>query len=153
MSPFFEKCYPLLNGAKNTCARVAESRVAIAAEAKVATMGETAVASENASGMATRIGAPSKPIWSKTKDLSSAQNALKHWRDHGKQFEGIQNSKQYVENVWKFRDRTDVLIKVRANGERVLYDHPNNTFGVFTREGVPKTMFKPIDRMEYFKNQ
>jgi hypothetical protein len=75
--------------AKNTCAKVAESRVAIAAEAKVATMGETTVASENATGMATRIGAPSKPIWSKTKDLSSAQNALKHWRDHGKQFEGI----------------------------------------------------------------
>ena len=43
---------------KNTCAKIAESRVAIAAEARVATMGETAVASENASGMATRIGAP-----------------------------------------------------------------------------------------------
>ncbi len=120
---------------KNTCTGMVESRVAIAAEARVATAGETAVASENASGIATRIGRPSKPIWSKTKKFTSVENALNHWKDHGKEFPGIQNSKQYVENAWKFRDRTDVLIKVRTNGERVLYDHPNNTFGVFTKTG------------------
>ena len=138
---------------KNTCARIAESRMAVVAEARASAMGEATVASENASGMATRIGTPSKPIWSKTKEFSSTGNAFKHWKDHGKEFPGIQNSKQYVESAWKFRDRTDVLIKVRANGERIIYDHPNNTFGVFTRTGVPKTMFRPIDGIKKFNDQ
>jgi pyocin large subunit-like protein len=66
--------------------------VAIAAEARVATMGKTAVASENASGMATRIGAPSKPIWSRRPDRTPVQNAFKHWKDHGKEFNGTQNN-------------------------------------------------------------
>ena len=139
--------------AKNTCTRMAESRAVIAAEARVVTAGETAVASESASGAMTRIGGSSKPIWSKTKEFTNIENAFNHWKNHGKEFPEIQNAKQYVENAWKFRDRTDVLIKVRTNGERVLYDHPNNIFGVFTKTGVPKTVFKPTDGIKYFNSE
>jgi pyocin large subunit-like protein len=99
-----------------------------------------------------KIGAPSRPIWSKTDKFTSVGNALKHSKDHRKEFIGIQNSKQYVEHAWKFRDRTDVMIKVRTNGERVLYDPSSNTFGVFTRAGTPKTVFKPRDGMKYFND-
>jgi len=79
--------------------------------------------------------------------------ALDHWNRHGKEFSGVQNSKQYVESAWKFRDRTDVMMNVRSNGERVLYDPRNNTFGVFKERGVPKTMFKPRGSMKYFNNE
>ena len=126
--------------------------MAVVAEARASAMGEATVASENASGMATRIGTPSKPIWSQRPDRTPLQNAFKHWQKHGNEFPEAQNSKQYVEHAWKFRDRADVLIKVRTNGERVLYDSPSNTFGVFTREGVPKTMYKPINGIKYFNS-
>jgi len=139
--------------AKNVCTRAAETQMVVAAEARVAAASEAAVASEALSGAPKRIGASSKPIWSKRVDRTPVQNAFKHWKDHGEEFGEIQNSKQYVENAWKFRDRTDVMVKVRPNAERVLYDPRSNTFGVFTERGVPKTMFKPKDSMDYFKAQ
>lgn len=39
--------------------------------------------------------------------------------------------------------KPDLFQKVRLNGERVLYDLKNNVYGVFTKEGTPKTLFKP----------
>jgi pyocin large subunit-like protein len=38
-----------------------------------------------------------------------------------------------------------------ANGEILLYDADANIFGVFTNEGVPKTMFKPTDGIIYWE--
>lgn len=114
---------------------------------------ETAVLQEALPSSVKTIGAPSKPIWSKTSERTSLQNAFYHWEKHGKEFVGIKNSKQNVEHAWKFRDRTDVMIKVRTNGERILYDPKSNTFGTFTARGIPKTVFKPTDRIEYFHNQ
>ena len=85
--------------AKNACTEVAESRMVVAAEVRVAASGEASVASETLSGVPKKIGAPSKPIWSKTDKYTHEGNALKHWKDHGKEFGEIQNSKQYVENA------------------------------------------------------
>lgn len=85
--------------------------------------------------------------------MTPVQNALGHWKDHEKEFPELRTPEQYVEHVRKFRDRTDVLKKVRPNGERVLYDPETNTFGVFTKEGVPKTVFKPTDKLKYFTDE
>jgi len=46
-----------------------------------------------------------------------------------------------------------ILTKTRTNGEILMYDVRTNTFGVRTKDGVPKTMFKPRDGKIYFDEQ
>ena len=41
----------------------------------------------------------------------------------------------------------------RPNGDRLLYDPRANLFAVFTREGAPRTVFKPNDGMAYWTEQ
>ncbi len=86
-----------------------------------------------------------KQIWSSTKNRTSVQNAYSHWKDHGKEFSGIQNSKQYVEKTWEFlrSPPNETLFKYRSNGDRVLYHPKSNTFGIESTQGIPRTRFKP----------
>ena len=66
------------------------------------------------------------------------------------------------------RDAGDYLAKVRAfvahppagteraerpNGDVLLYQASTNTFAVVSRDGVPKTMFKPRDGQAYWAEQ
>lgn len=75
-----------------------------------------------------------------------------HCRLHGSDFPEILNSKQYVEQSRNFFTSRDTLLtKVRSNGEIIVYDAQTNVFGVFTNEGVPKTMFKPTDAILYYE--
>jgi RHS repeat-associated protein len=104
------------------------------------------------------VGAPTtvvKSIWTATKDRSAVKNAFKHWKDHGKEFPELFNSKQYVEAARKFLNNSPegTLIKVRPNGDILKYHPETNTFGVMDANGVPRTMFKPTDGMEYWLNQ
>ena len=41
----------------------------------------------------------------------------------------------------------------RDNGDRLYYDPKGNTFLVATRDGAPRTMFKPSDGMSYWRAQ
>jgi len=126
---------------------LAESRLAVA-EAKTAVTRE--IAPGRVYAVSSEMGASSNPIWTATKERTYVQNAFDHWSRHGKEFPGIQNAKQNVEHAWKFRDRIDISTVTRGNGERLLYDVPTNTFGIFTRSGTPKTFFKPREKLEYF---
>ena len=46
-----------------------------------------------------------------------------------------------------------VLTMKRGNGDRLLYDPKANLFAVVRRDGAPRTIFKPTDRMAYWKEQ
>ena len=83
-------------------------------------------------------------IWTPTKKRSPVTNALKHWKDHGHEFPDLQNAKEYAEQAHRlFRDPS-VLRRIRPkDGAYLRYDPVTNTFGSFTAEGVPKTVFKP----------
>ena len=119
----------------------AESRLAIA-ETRGAAW-EAEIASKRAAADTVGI-APNRPIWSASTERTPAQNALYHWEKHGRvDFPELQKPTQYVEYARNFRARTDVLTKIRGNGDRVLYDSRKEIFGVFTREGVPRTLYKP----------
>jgi len=96
--------------------------------------------------------AKSNKIWTSTKKRTSVQNAFSHWKDHGSEFPELFNSKQYVEKTHNFFTARDKLLtKIRPNGEIIVYDAETNVFGVFTNEGIPKTMFKPIDGFSYYE--
>ena len=83
-------------------------------------------------------------IWAPGKGGDPVRNAFSHWKDHGHEFSGLQNSKHYVEQAHNlFRDPS-VLRRIRSIWSGVYGTYPlTNTFGSFTAEGVPKTMFKP----------
>ena len=55
---------------------------------------------------------------------------------------------------------TGTLTKIRHDGDRVFYHPETNTFAVTTKDGVPRTMYKPDPsihgyqtNMDYFNAQ
>lgn len=43
-----------------------------------------------------------------------------------------------------------IEVKVRGNGDKLFYHKESNVFVAINKDGIPKTMFKPIDKKEYF---
>ncbi len=93
--------------------------------------------------------------WSKTKVLTAPENALAHWQKHGNEFPEITSAAQYVDFAQDFvkNPPPNVLTKTRPNGDVMLYDQTTNTFAVRTASGVPKTIFKPNDGINYWRKQ
>lgn len=94
------------------------------------------------------------PLRTATKNKTSAQNAYRHFSDHGADFPDIQNSVEYVGKAQNFL-RTPpggTLTRVRANGDVVRW-HPNsNTFGVIDAGGAPRTFFRPDPSVHGYAN-
>ncbi len=85
------------------------------------------------------------PLWTSTKNQTSAQNALRHFDDHGAQFPDVTNATEYVAKAQDFL-RTPpggTLTRVRSNGDVVRYHPGSNTFGVMDASGAPRTLFRP----------
>ncbi len=100
--------------------------------------------------------------WTQTNNKSSSQNALGHWEKHGSEFPELENVKQYVEAAQSFMKTPPegTLTRIRANGDIVRYHAETNTFGVMTKDGALRTMFKPEaeqhgyeNNLEYFNAQ
>lgn len=100
---------------------------------------------------------PEDPIWTKTKTLGPVKNAYEHWIKHGQEFsdKSFKNAKDYVDATHDFvrAPSNGILTKTRANGDVLFYDPVTNTFSVKTKDGVPKTMFKPKDGIGYWGKQ
>ena len=100
---------------------------------------------------------PEDPIWTKTKTLEPVENAYEHWVKHGREFsdKSFKNAKEYVDATHDFvrAPSNGILTKTRANGDVLFYDPATNTFSVKTKEGAPKTMFKPKDGIGYWEKQ
>lgn len=84
-------------------------------------------------------------IWTETRNRSTVKNAYKHFKDHGREFPGLNNAVEYVEQAHTFMKSppTGTLTKVRANGDELFYHLESNTFAVRNAEGAPRTMLKP----------
>jgi pyocin large subunit-like protein len=72
------------------------------------------------------------PLWTSTKKGSSAQNALRHFNDHGADFPDVQNAMEYVAKAQDFLRTPSggTLTRIRSNGDVVRYHPGSNTFGV-----------------------
>jgi filamentous hemagglutinin len=83
-------------------------------------------------------------MWTATKTKSPAQNALRHFKDHGGDF-GAKNALDYVRQAHRFllNPPAGTLTRIRGNGDIVRYNPVTNTFGVLAPQGVPRTFFKP----------
>lgn len=55
------------------------------------------------------------------------------------------NAQQYVEATKSFMNSLPkgTLTRTRSNGDVIRYHETSNTFGVMTKDGTPRIMFKP----------
>jgi hypothetical protein len=95
-----------------------------------------------------------EPVWSENRYHSAQENAEYHFRRDGQSL-GARTLDDFLTKVHHFGDHPPpgTLTLTRANGDKLLYDPKANLFGVFTREGAPRTIMKPRDGMAYWTEQ
>lgn len=95
-----------------------------------------------------------KPMWAANRRHSAGENAQYQFARNGQDF-GAASESDYVTKVHAFVDNPpgDAQTLDRANGDRLIYAPSSNTFAVVSRDGAPRTMFKPRDGAAYWTEQ
>ena len=95
-----------------------------------------------------------KPMWSSNSKYSARENAQYHFDRDGQTF-GASTLDEFVQKAHAFTAAPPkgALTATRANGDKLVYDPASNTFAVATKDGAPRTMFKPDDGMAYWEKQ
>lgn len=95
-----------------------------------------------------------KPMWAANRLHTAQENAEYHFEHDGSDF-GARSVDDFVSKAHAFVDRPpeDVLTLTRANGDRLLYDAHGNVFAVVTKDGAPRTIFKPRTGAAYWDQQ
>lgn len=95
-----------------------------------------------------------KPMWSPSKRFSAEENAQRAFERNGEAF-GARSIDQYVKKAHAFVDHppAGTLTLTRANGDTLFYDPKANVFAVASKDGAPRTMFKPDDGRAYWDKQ
>ncbi len=95
-----------------------------------------------------------KPMWAANRKHTAEENAQYQFAKNGGDF-GAANETDYVKKAHAFIERpphgADTI--ERSNGDKLIYDPSGNTFAVATRDGAPRTMFKPRDGASYWAQQ
>jgi pyocin large subunit-like protein len=103
-----------------------------------------------------RRGAPEKarPVLTANRRETVDAKITRLFERNGADF-GAETSRDYLAKVQDLHlastRRTDRV--ERPNGDVLLYQASTNTFAVVSRDGVPKTMFKPRDGAAYWIEQ
>jgi hypothetical protein len=95
-----------------------------------------------------------KPMWAPSRRFSAEEGAQKQFERDGEAF-GAKTLDQYVKKAHAFvgHPPKGTLTLTRKNGDILFYDPKGNVFAVSTKEGAPRTMFKPDDGMAYWEKQ
>ncbi|MFN3521484.1 MAG: hypothetical protein ACK4YQ_04495 [Phenylobacterium sp.] len=95
-----------------------------------------------------------RPMWSASRRYSAQENAERAFARNGEAF-GARDLDDFVRKAHAFvgHPPKDALTLKRANGDLLIYDATANVFAVATRDGAPRTMFKPDDGMAYWQEQ
>lgn len=95
-----------------------------------------------------------KPMWAANRKHTATENAQYQFTKNGQDF-GARSEDDYVTKVHAFVDNppADAQTIDRSNGDRLIYDAKANVFAVVSRDGAPRTMFKPRDGASYWTQQ
>ncbi|HEY2482854.1 MAG TPA: hypothetical protein VGI30_11745 [Caulobacteraceae bacterium] len=95
-----------------------------------------------------------KPMWAANRKHTASENAQYQFTKNGQDF-AAQSEADYVTKAHAFVDSPpgDAQTLDRANGDRLIYAPKSNTFAVVSRDGAPRTMFKPRDGAAYWTVQ
>ncbi|MHB8284962.1 MAG: hypothetical protein ACYDD1_09835 [Caulobacteraceae bacterium] len=105
----------------------------------------------------TRDAAPlfhGEPMWSENRNHTAEENAEYQFRRSGADL-GVKTLDAFLTKAHAFGDHppAGTLQLERSNGDKLLYDPKANLFAVITRDGAPRTIFKPRDGMAYWNEQ
>jgi pyocin large subunit-like protein len=95
-----------------------------------------------------------KPYWAANRTRSAEENAQRSFERNGAIFEA-KSTEDYVAKVHAFVSDppTGAETLKRANGDLLIYDPKGNVFAVVSRDGAPRTMFKPDEGASYWDEQ
>ncbi|MCE3288302.1 MAG: hypothetical protein K0R83_314 [Caulobacter sp.] len=92
-----------------------------------------------------------KPMWAANRRLTAEQAAEKQFERNGKDF-GARSVEDYARKAQAFVSKppagTEVVDRQRG---KIMYDAKTNTFAAATKDGVPRTMFKPEEGAAYWE--
>jgi hypothetical protein len=109
---------------------------------------------DNSGYRASRIQGQGDSYWAGSKKYPAAESASYHFEHDGQDF-GAKDVKDYVAKAHDFighPPQGTETIK-RPNGDTLYYNAAHNVFAVATRDGAPRTMFKPRDGAAYWAQQ
>jgi hypothetical protein len=95
-----------------------------------------------------------KPFWSASRRYSAEESAQRAFERNGEAF-GARSIDQFVKKAHAFVDHPPAGTQTltRANGDTLFYDPKANVFAVASKDGAPRTMFKPDDGQAYWDKQ
>jgi pyocin large subunit-like protein len=95
-----------------------------------------------------------KPMWAANRRHTAQENANYQFERDGADF-GASNLQDFVAKAHAFTSAPpkDALTLMRSNGDKLLYDPAHNVFAVVTKDGAPRTMFKPAAGRAYWDQQ
>ncbi len=82
-------------------------------------------------------------------------NLTRHWEKHKAEFPNFKTEKEYGDYALNFFQYPPqgTLFKRNQNGDYLFYYQKFNIFGVTTKDGVPKTLFRPSAGINYWNRQ
>lgn len=94
------------------------------------------------------------PLWSRNRKYSPDDNAHYQFEKHGPEF-GAKSYDAYVAMVHGFIHMPPPGTETikRVNGDTLFYDPRQNAFAVMTKQGAPRTLFRPDDGPAYWDKQ
>lgn len=92
-----------------------------------------------------------KPMWSASRRYSAEENARRAFERNGEAF-GADTVDEFVKAAHAFVETPPrgTLTLSRPNGDTLFYDPKGNVFAIATKDGAPRTMFKPDDGPAYW---
>lgn len=95
-----------------------------------------------------------KPYWAANRTRTAEENAQRSFERNGETF-GAKTAEDYVAKVHAFVSDPPKGAQTlkRPNGDLLIYDPKDNVFAVVSREGAPRTMFKPDEGASYWDEQ
>ncbi|HXA41205.1 MAG TPA: hypothetical protein VNW53_19545 [Phenylobacterium sp.] len=95
-----------------------------------------------------------KPMWAASKRFSAEEGAQRQFERDGAAFDA-KTLDQFVKKAHAFvgHPPKGTLTLTRKNGDILYYDPKGNVFAVASKDGAPRTMFKPDDGMAYWQKQ
>jgi len=95
-----------------------------------------------------------KPMWAANRKHTAEENALYQFNKNGGDF-AAKDENDYVARAHAFVDNPPAGVQTldRSNGDKLIYDPHGNVFVVVTRNGAPRTMFKPRGGAGYWAQQ
>jgi pyocin large subunit-like protein len=100
------------------------------------------------------LASDGKPIWAANRKHTAQENADYQFNKNGQDFASATEA-DYIAKVHAFVDAPPAGVQKieRSNGDALLYDAKTNTFAVVSKTGAPRTMFKPHDGANYWREQ